>query len=113
MLDLCYCELVSSCGERDLLSSCSVKPLIEAASLAVEHGLYGTRASIIVAYWLSSFSSWTLEFRLSSCDTRAWFPHGMWDLSGSEIEPMSPTLTGRFFTTEPPGKPKIGVLIVN
>ena len=87
--------------------------LIMVASLAVEHGLYGTRASIIVAYWLSSFSSWTLEFRLSSCDTRAWFPHGMWDLSGSEIEPMSPTLTSRFFTTEPPGKPKIGVLIVN
>ena len=28
----------------------------------------------------------------------------MWDLPGPEIEPMSPTLAGRFFTNEPPGK---------
>ena len=29
----------------------------------------------------------------------------MWDLSGSGIEPVSPELAGKFFTTEPPGKP--------
>ena len=29
------------------------------------------------------------------------------DPSGSGIEPMSPVLAGRFFTTEPPGKPHI------
>ena len=29
----------------------------------------------------------------------------MWDLPGSGIEPVSPTLAGRFFTSEPPGKP--------
>ena len=29
----------------------------------------------------------------------------MWDLSGPEIEPMSPVLAGEFFTTEPPRKP--------
>ena len=29
----------------------------------------------------------------------------MWNLPGSGIEPLSPALTGRFFTTEPPGKP--------
>ena len=29
----------------------------------------------------------------------------MWDLPGSGIKPVSPTLAGRFFTTEPPGKP--------
>ena len=28
------------------------------------------------------------------------------DLPDPEIEPASPTLEGRFFTTEPPGKPK-------
>ena len=27
------------------------------------------------------------------------------DLPDPEIEPQSPALTGRFFTTEPPGKP--------
>ena len=30
---------------------------------------------------------------------------GMWDLPGPGVEPSSPTLAGRFFTTEPPGKP--------
>ena len=29
----------------------------------------------------------------------------MWDLPGSGIEPVLPALSGRFFTTEPPGKP--------
>ena len=29
----------------------------------------------------------------------------MWDLSGPGIEPLSPALASRFFTTEPPGKP--------
>ena len=28
----------------------------------------------------------------------------MWDFPGPEIEPVSPALAGRFFTTEPPGK---------
>ena len=28
----------------------------------------------------------------------------MWDLRKSGIEPRSPALAGRFFTTEPPGK---------
>ena len=31
-------------------------------------------------------------------------PCGMWDLPRAGIEPMSPALTGGFFTTEPPGK---------
>ena len=30
----------------------------------------------------------------------------MWDLPQPGIEPMSPVLAGRFFTTEQPGKPK-------
>ena len=29
----------------------------------------------------------------------------MWDLPGPGFEPVSPALAGRFFTTEPPGKP--------
>ena len=32
-------------------------------------------------------------------------PH-MWGPPGSETELMSPTLAGRFFTAEPPGKPQ-------
>ena len=32
-------------------------------------------------------------------------PRHVGDLPGSGIEPMSPASAGRFFTTEPPGKP--------
>ena len=32
--------------------------------------------------------------------------HGIWDLPGQGIEPMSPALAGGFFITEPPGKSK-------
>ena len=32
-------------------------------------------------------------------------PH-MWDLPGPGIELVSPALAGRFFTTEPPEKPR-------
>ena len=31
---------------------------------------------------------------------------GMWDLPGTGIEPVSPALASRSFTTKPPGKPK-------
>ena len=37
--------------------------------------------------------------------------HGMCDLSGPQIEPMSPVLAGRFFTTEP-RKALLNVLII-
>ena len=35
---------------------------------------------------------------------------GTWDLPGPGIKPVSPALTGRFFTTEPPGKPNRDIL---
>ena len=31
----------------------------------------------------------------------------MWDIPGPGIEPLSPALAGIFFTTEPPGKPRL------
>ena len=49
--------------------------------------------------------SQALERGLSHCDAQASLLHGMWTLPGSGIEPVSPALAGRFFTTEPPGKP--------
>ena len=58
----------------------------------------------------SSCGSHALELRLSSCGARAQLSRGMWDLPGSGIEPMSPALTGGFFTTEPPGRPPHTVL---
>ena len=53
----------------------------------------------------SSCGSRALECRLSSCGARAHLLHGMWDLPGPGLEPVSPALVGRFLTTEPPGKP--------
>ena len=42
---------------------------------------------------------------LSSCGTWACLPHGMWNLPGPGIEPVSAALTGAFLTFGPPGKP--------
>ena len=57
--------------------------LVAVASLVAERGLYAG---------------------LSSCGAGALSLHGMWGLTGSGVEPVSPALAGRFFTTEPPGK---------
>ena len=66
------------------------------ASLLMGHRLYGTRTSVVAMYGLSSCSSQALEHRICNC-IQAQLPHGMWDLSGSGIEPVSPALAGRFF----------------
>ena len=50
------------------------------------------RASVVVAHMLSSYGAW------------AQLLHGMRDLPGPGLEPMSPALAGRFLTTAPPGK---------
>ena len=53
----------------------------------------------------SSCGSWALESRLSSRAAQAQLLHGMWDLPGPGLEPLSPALAGRSPTTAPPGKP--------
>ena len=58
----------------------------------------------------SSYSSHVLEHRLSSCGARASLSPGTWDLGISGIEPVSLALSGRLFTTEPPGKPQYCLL---
>ena len=54
----------------------------------------------------SSYVWRALERRLSSCGPWAQLLHCMWDLPRPGLEPVSPALTGRFLTTEPPGKPR-------
>ena len=46
----------------------------------------------------------------SSCGARAQLLHGMWDLPGPGLEPMSLPLAGRCLTTAPPGKSAYCVL---
>ena len=64
----------------------------------------GAQASVVAVRRLSSCGSRALERRLSICGTWAQLLHGMWDLPGPGIEPVSPALAGGFLTTVPPGK---------
>ena len=85
--------LFSLRGERGLLSGCSGWP---------SH--------------CSSFScgSQTLGCRgFSSCGSQAYLLHGIWDLSRSGLEPVSPALEGGFFTTEPQGCLKFARMLVH
>ena len=52
-MGLCCCAQAFSSGECGLLSVVAPWPLIAAASLAVEHGLWGTQASVAEANGLS------------------------------------------------------------
>ena len=54
---------------------------------------------------LSRSGSHALEHRLSSCGAQALFLLSKWDLPRVGIEPESPALAGRFFTTKPQGSP--------
>ena len=80
-------RLFSSCGEWGLLFVAFHGLLIAVAPLVGEHGLWGARStgSVVVAYRLS-------------CSLACG------NLPGSE-ELVSLALAGKFFTTEPPGKP--------
>ena len=90
VLGLRFCvRAFSSCGKRGPLFIAVHGPLTIAACLVAEHRLQ-TR-------------------RLSSCGSRAQLLHGMWDLPGPGLEPVSPASAGRFSTTAPPGKPQIRI----
>ena len=88
MLGLIATRAFSNCRGWGLLSNFHTRLLIEVASLAVKHSLRSTGFSYL---WL--MSSIAVVHR-PSCPPL-----------GSETEPVSPALEGRFFTTEPPGKP--------
>ena len=106
VLGLCCCMWAfSSCGDGGSSLVAVPRLLIVVASLVAEHRLWGPQASAVAAPGLSSCSSPALEHRLSSYGTRAQLLPGTWGLPASGIEPVSPALAGRFFTTEPPGKP--------
>ena len=86
MLGLRFCaRAFSSCGRRGPLFISVHGPLTIAASLIAEHRLQMRR--------------------LSSCGSRAQLLRGMWDLPRPGLEPVSPSLAGRFSTSAPPGKP--------
>ena len=106
----CCVQAFSSCSEWGLLFCCNTWASHYSGFSCCRAQALGMWASVIEACRLSSCASWALEDRLSSCGTRAEFLHGMWDLPGPGIEPMSSALAGRSLTTVPSGKPKHNVL---
>ena len=86
----------------------SVAPLVAELTQAL-----GAWALVAAACGLSRGGSWALEHRHSRCGTQAYLPSGMWDLPRPGIEPMSPVLAGRFFTTEAPAKSSIALFNIN
>ena len=98
VLGLVAVWLFSGCSKQGLLSGCSVR--------ASRHsGFSRCRARALERAGFSSCSSHALDHRFSGCGSLAWLLHSMWDLTRPGIEPISFALTGRFFTTELPGKP--------
>ena len=67
-------------------------------------------ALVIMCWLLAVVASLVAEHRLSNCGTLASLLRGMWDSPGSRVEPMSPALTGRFFTSMSSWKPKVQLL---
>ena len=108
----CCARAFSSCVERGLLFVAVRGLLIACDGFSCGARALGTQASVVVARGLRSCGSRALERRLSSCGTRASLLHGMWDLPGPGIEPVSPALTGGFLTTVPAGKSKSYVFML-
>ena len=100
MLGLHCCEgfpLVAA--SRSCSAVAVLRLLIVLVSLVAEHRLQ------TLVCGLSSCGSQAVGHRLHSHGTQASLLQGMWGLPGSEMEAMSPALTGGFITTEPPRKP--------
>ena len=105
---LCCMWAFTSCRASRAYPLAAVGGLFTAAaSLIAQHRGQGFRGCDTRAQqlWLLA-----LEHTLSTC-ARAQLPHSTWDLPGSGIEPMSPTLAGGFFTIVPPRK--LDILLLN
>ena len=104
---LAACVLFSSCREQGLLSGCDV----QASHCS---GFSCCWAWALGPKGFSSCSSRALGYRLNSYGVAVLLLCGMWDLPGPGIELMSPTLAGRFFTTEAPEKfPRVFFFFLN
>ena len=65
----------------------------------------GAQASVVAARRLRSCGSWAPEWGVFiSCCAPAQLLHGMWNLPGPGIKPVSPALASRFLATALPGK---------
>ena len=99
VLSLHWCtQAFSSCREWGLFSSCS--------ALASQCGSLCCGGADFRHTSCSGCGLQALARGLNSCGAQAQLLHGMWNLPGPGIKPMTPALAGRFLSTAPPGKPK-------
>ena len=91
------------CG--GVLPSCGVGTSHHRASLLAEPGLHGAEASVAVTRELSICGRLGSRAQALSYGAGAQLLGRVWDPPRSGIGPGSPALAGRFFLTEPPGKP--------
>ena len=91
----CCMGFFSGCGEPWPLSSCGTKASRWVGFSGCRAQALGLLAAAAVACGLSSCSSWALEPRFSCCGPWAQLLHGMWNLPGPGIKPVSPALAGR------------------
>ena len=78
---------------------CRLSPVVASG------GYSGRGAQASRGAGFSSCSAWALEHTLfNSCGAQAWLLHGMRNLPGSGVTPVSPALAGSFLTTRPPEK---------
>ena len=107
VLDLHCCSgfaLAAVSGGYSLAVVCGL--LIAAASFLHNTGSRACRPQWLWHVGSVVVASWALEHVFSSCGAWALLLQGLWDLPRSRIEPRSSALAGRFFATEPTGKPK-------
>ena len=92
----CRTQAFSSCGDQELLFRAVHKLLAELASSAAGTGVR-----------LCSCGLLALEHTgFSSGRAWAWLLLSIWNLPGPGMEPVTPTLVGRFLSTVPPWKSK-------
>ena len=90
-------QLSVSCGEWGLASSCGAWTSHFSGFFCCKAWVLGAPATVVAAP--------ALEHRLNSCSTLGLVALQHVGAPRSGIEPVSPALASRFFTTEPPGKP--------
>ena len=106
LIFLCCVWAFSSCGEQGQLASCGAwTSHCGRASVASVVGVLGGFSS--GAWWASIFNSWAhgasvvvVQGLRCPAATKV-----LWDLSRPGMEPVSPTLAGRFLTIGPLGMP--------
>ena len=90
-----------------LFSSCSgwgYSPVVVCSLLIAVASRCGAQALGCTGF--RSCDAWVQPLQLPGSRVRAWLLHSIHDPPGPRMESVSPALAGRFFTSEPPWKPK-------